>query len=118
MCLSSSSMPLQDLPSGTLQGYMLSQSNEMNKRKSSDVFLSEGLDMECTPTESIMQFSPHNKYQRLLSMRKENDCNQFVLNKRSRRKKESTSCKGPSLYISYSNSTHILSSSRSTDTHV
>ncbi|KAL3041197.1 hypothetical protein OYC64_019411 [Pagothenia borchgrevinki] len=86
------SMPLQDLPSGTLQGYMLSQSNEMNKRKSSDVFLSEGLDMECTPTESIMQFSPHHKYQRLLSMRKENDCNQFVLNKRSRRKKESTSC--------------------------
>ncbi|KAF3848571.1 hypothetical protein F7725_015068 [Dissostichus mawsoni] len=57
---------------------MLSQSNKMNKRKSSDGFLSEGLVMECTPTESIMQFSPHHKHQRLLSMGKENDCNQFA----------------------------------------
>ncbi|KAI4787205.1 hypothetical protein KUCAC02_036620, partial [Chaenocephalus aceratus] len=80
-------MPLQDLPSGTLQGSMLSQSNKVTKRKSS-----EGLDVECTPTESTMQFSPHHKHQRLLGVGKENECNQFVLSRRSRRKKESTSC--------------------------
>ncbi|KAK5851593.1 hypothetical protein PBY51_023136 [Eleginops maclovinus] len=85
-------MPLQDLPCGSLQGSMLSQSNKMNKRKSTYGFLSEGLDMECTPTESIQQWSPHHKHQRLLSMGKENACNQFVLARRSRRKKESTSC--------------------------
>ncbi|KAK5878402.1 hypothetical protein CesoFtcFv8_023812 [Champsocephalus esox] len=81
------SMPLQDLPSGTLQGSMLSQSNKMSKRKSS-----EGLDVECTPTESTVQLSPLPKHQRLLGVGKENECSQFVLSRRSRRKKESTSC--------------------------
>ncbi|XP_029283911.1 S-phase kinase-associated protein 2 isoform X2 [Cottoperca gobio] len=85
-------MPLQNLPCLSLQGSMLSQSKKINKRKSRDCCLSEGLDMECTPTEFIQQWSPHHKHQRLISKGKENNSNQFVLARRSRRKKESTSC--------------------------
>lgn len=83
------SMPLQDLPCMSLQGSMLSQSKGINKRKSRG-YLSEGLDTECTPTELIQQWSPRHKHQRIITKGKEND-NQFVLARRSRRKKESTS---------------------------
>ncbi|XP_023134298.2 S-phase kinase-associated protein 2 [Amphiprion ocellaris] len=81
------SMPLQDLPCLSLQGSMLSQYNRTNKRKSR-AFLSEGLDTECTPTELIQQWSPPHKHQRLITKGKENDDNQFVLARRSRRRKE------------------------------
>ncbi|XP_056259720.1 S-phase kinase-associated protein 2 [Seriola aureovittata] len=84
------SMPLQDLPCFSLQGSMLSHCNRTNKRKSRGC-LSEGLDTECTPTELIQQWSPRHKHQRLISKGKENDCNHFVLARRSRRKKDSTS---------------------------
>ncbi|KAM9338348.1 S-phase kinase-associated protein 2 [Symphorus nematophorus] len=84
------SMPLQDLPCLSLQGSMLSQSRSINKRKSRSC-LGEGLDTECTPTELIQQWSPSHKLQRLASKGKENDSSQFVLARRSRRKKESTS---------------------------
>ncbi|KAF1377182.1 hypothetical protein PFLUV_G00197950 [Perca fluviatilis] len=83
------SMPLQDLPCLSLQGSMLSQSKKNNKRKSKGC-LGEGLDIECTPTELIQQWSPRHKHQRLISKGKENDSNQFVLARRSRRTKEST----------------------------
>ncbi|XP_041816401.1 S-phase kinase-associated protein 2 isoform X2 [Chelmon rostratus] len=83
-------MPLQALPCLTLQGSMLSQSKRINKRKSRGI-LSEGLDTECTPTELIQQWSPSHKQQRLISKGKENDCNHFVLARRSRRKEEATS---------------------------
>ncbi|XP_033502266.1 S-phase kinase-associated protein 2 isoform X1 [Epinephelus lanceolatus] len=82
------SMPLQDLPCLGPQGSMLS--HRMNKRKSRDC-LSEGLDTECTPTELIQQWSPRHKHQRLIGKGKENGSNQFVLARRSRRKKESLS---------------------------
>ncbi|XP_071321623.1 S-phase kinase-associated protein 2 [Trachinotus anak] len=82
------SMPLQDLPCLSLQGSMLSQSKRTNKRKSRGC-LSEGLDTECTPTELIQQWSPRHKHQRLISKGKEND--QFVLARRSRRKKDTSS---------------------------
>ncbi|KAA8584687.1 hypothetical protein FQN60_008472 [Etheostoma spectabile] len=82
-------MPLQDLPCLSLQGSMLSQSENNNKRKSKGC-LSEGLDVECTPTELIQQWSPSHKHQRLICKGKENDSNRFVLARRSRRKKEST----------------------------
>lgn len=83
-------MPLQDLPCLSLQGSMLSQSKRDNKRKSRGCLI-EGLDTECTPTELIQQLSPSHKYQRLVSKGKENDSSQFVLARRSRRRKESTS---------------------------
>lgn len=85
-------MPLQDLPCLGHQGSMLS--HRMTKRKSRDC-LSEGLDTECTPTELIQQWSPRHKHQRLIGKGKENDSNQFVLARRSRRKKESLSCRKP-----------------------
>ncbi|XP_067430010.1 S-phase kinase-associated protein 2 [Thunnus thynnus] len=84
------SMPLQDLPCLSLQGSMLSQSKRVNKRKTRGC-LGEGLDTECTPTELIQQWSPPHKHQRIITKGKENDSNQFVLARRSRRKKESTS---------------------------
>ncbi len=82
-------MPLQDLPCLSLQGSMLPQSKRIIKRKSRGC-LTEGLDTECTPTELIQQWSPSHKHQRLIRG-KENDSNQFVLARRSRRKKESIS---------------------------
>uniref|UniRef100_UPI0037E8094B S-phase kinase-associated protein 2 n=1 Tax=Semicossyphus pulcher TaxID=241346 RepID=UPI0037E8094B len=88
--MSRESMPLQDLPCMSLQTSMLSQSRRINKRKSRGC-LTEGLDTECTPTDLIQQWSPSHKHQRLLSKGKENDGNQFVLARRSRRKKEPTS---------------------------
>ncbi len=84
------SMPLQDLPLLSLQDSMLSQSKRINKRKSRGCF-GEGLDTECTPTDLIQQWSPSHKHQRLSSKGKENEGNQFVLARRSRRRKESTS---------------------------
>lgn len=81
-------MPLQDLPCLSLQGSMLTR--RVNKRKSRG-FLVEGLDTECTPTDLIQEWSPPHKHQRFISKGKENDCNEFVLARRSRRKKESTS---------------------------
>ncbi|XP_076614699.1 S-phase kinase-associated protein 2 [Chaetodon auriga] len=83
-------MPLQSLPCLGVQGSMLSQSKRINKRKWRGS-LSEGLDTECTPTELIQQWSPSRKQQRLITKGKENDSNQFVLARRSRRKEESTS---------------------------
>lgn len=85
-------MPLQDLPCLSLQGSMLSQSKRTNKRKSKGC-LGEGLDTECTPVELIQQWSPPCKHQWLISKGKENENNQFILGRRSRRKKESTSGK-------------------------
>ncbi|XP_074546684.1 S-phase kinase-associated protein 2 [Halichoeres trimaculatus] len=85
--MSGESMPLQDLPCLSLQTSMLSQSRRTNKRKSRSC-LSEGLDTECTPTDLIQQWSPSHKHQRLMCKGKENDENQFVLARRSRRKKE------------------------------
>ncbi|XP_053196192.1 S-phase kinase-associated protein 2 [Scomber japonicus] len=82
------SLPLQDLPCLSLQGSMLTK--RVNKRKSRG-FLVEGLDTECTPTDLIQEWSPPHKHQRFISKGKENDCNEFVLARRSRRKKESTS---------------------------
>ncbi|XP_028274062.1 S-phase kinase-associated protein 2 [Parambassis ranga] len=84
------SLPLQELPCLSLQGSMLSQSNRLNKRKSRSC-LSEGLDTECTPAELVQQCSPRHKHPRLISKGKENDEIQFVLARRPRRKKESTS---------------------------
>ncbi|XP_040915635.1 S-phase kinase-associated protein 2 [Toxotes jaculatrix] len=84
------SMPLQDLPCLSLQGSVLSQPKKVNKRKSRGCF-GEGLDTECTPTELIQQCSPRHKHQRLISKGKENDCNQFVLARRPRKRKESVS---------------------------
>lgn len=85
--MSGESMPLQDLPCLSLQTSMLSQSRSTNKRKSRSC-LNEGLDTECTPTDLIQQWSPNHKRQRLICKGKENDQNQFVLARRSRRKKE------------------------------
>ncbi|KAK2818771.1 hypothetical protein Q5P01_024332 [Channa striata] len=84
------SMPLQDLSCLSVQGSMLSQSKRVNKRKSRGC-LSEDLDTESTPTELIQQWTPPHKYQCLVSKGKENDEHQFVLARRSRRKKESAS---------------------------
>lgn len=74
-------MPLQDLPLLSAQG-----SKKSNKRKSIN-WPSDGLELECTPTDYIQQCSPHLKHQRLLIRGKEND-NQFVIARRSRRKRE------------------------------
>ncbi|XP_068561574.1 S-phase kinase-associated protein 2 isoform X2 [Cebidichthys violaceus] len=84
------SMPLQDLPCLSLQGSMLSQAKRTHKRRSKGG-LGEGPDMECTPTELIQQWSPLHKHQRLSSKGKENDGSRFVLARRSRRKRDSTS---------------------------
>lgn len=65
-----------------------------NKRKLRDS-VSEGLDSECTPRELIQQCSPTLKHQRPACKGKENDGEQFVLARRSRRKKESVSGKLP-----------------------
>ncbi|XP_034403502.1 S-phase kinase-associated protein 2 isoform X2 [Cyclopterus lumpus] len=87
-------MPLQDLPCSSLQGSMSSQAKRINKRKSKGG-LNDCLDIESTPTELIQQWSPLHKHQRLTSKGKENDGNQFVLARRSRRKRE------PPSYISW-----------------
>ncbi|KAM9841541.1 S-phase kinase-associated protein 2 [Aulostomus maculatus] len=84
------SMPLQDRPCLSLQGPLSSQSKGTIKRKSRGS-LSEGLDIECTPTELIQQWSPGHKHQCINSKGKENCGEQFVLFKRSRRRKESVS---------------------------
>lgn len=84
---SSTIMPLQGLSCLAHQGSMLFQSK---KRKCSECS-SEAADMECTPTEFIQRFSPGSKHKRLFRKGKENDDGgQFVLARRSRRKKEST----------------------------
>lgn len=81
-------MPLQNVPGLGLQGSMLSQPKKSRSRG----VLSQGLDTECTPTDHILQLSPPpNKHQRLMCKGKENDSNQFVLGRRSRRRKESLS---------------------------
>lgn len=83
-------MPLQDLPNLRVQGSVL----RTNKRKLRGS-VSEGLDSECTPRELIQQCSPTMKHQRPACKGKENDGEQFVLARRSRRKKESVSGKVP-----------------------
>eukprot|EP00066_Takifugu_rubripes_P002916 XP_003965141.1 PREDICTED: S-phase kinase-associated protein 2 isoform X2 [Takifugu rubripes] len=80
------SMPLQDLPNLRVQGSVL----RTNKRKLRGS-VSEGLDSECTPRELIQPCSPTLKHQRPACKGKENDGEQFVLARRSRRKKESVS---------------------------
>lgn len=79
------SVPLQDRPCLSLQDSMLTQPRKSKSRG----ILSEGLDTECTPTDFILQFTPPRKQQRLFSKGKENDSNQFVLSRRSRRKDSS-----------------------------
>ncbi|XP_062269333.1 S-phase kinase-associated protein 2 isoform X2 [Platichthys flesus] len=86
--MSTDSMPLQDLPCLSLQGSMLCQ---RTIKRRSRCGASEGLDAECTPTELIQLCSPKHKLQRLCSRDKENECGAFVLARRSRRKKESSS---------------------------
>ncbi|KAM8829103.1 S-phase kinase-associated protein 2 [Spinachia spinachia] len=88
--MSEHSMPLQDLPRLGPRGSALSQARRLNKRKSRGC-LGDGLEAECTPTELIQQRSPLHKHQRLTSKGKENDGQQFVLARRSRRTRESTS---------------------------
>lgn len=83
-------MPLQDLPNLRVQGCVL----RTNKRKLRGS-VSEGLDSECTPRELIQQCSPTLKHQRPACKGKENDGEQFVLARRSRRKKEPVSGKFP-----------------------
>lgn len=82
-------MPLQELPCLGQQGSMLSE-KRASKRKFSECF-SDAVDMECTPTEFIQRCSPGSKHKRLFHKGKENDEEgQFVLARRSRRRKEST----------------------------
>uniref|UniRef100_A0A3Q0R1D4 S-phase kinase-associated protein 2, E3 ubiquitin protein ligase n=1 Tax=Amphilophus citrinellus TaxID=61819 RepID=A0A3Q0R1D4_AMPCI len=84
-------MPLQNVPGLGLQGSMLSQPKKSSKSRSRGI-LSQGLDTESTPTDLILHLSPPpHKHQRLISKGKENDSNQFVLGRRSRRRKESLS---------------------------
>ncbi|KAK7895810.1 hypothetical protein WMY93_021135 [Mugilogobius chulae] len=59
-----------------------------NKRKSLSCH-SEGVEVECTPTDCIQQCSPHRKH--LLTRGKENEDNQFVIARRPRRRREITS---------------------------
>uniref|UniRef100_A0A8C6T9W8 S-phase kinase-associated protein 2 n=1 Tax=Neogobius melanostomus TaxID=47308 RepID=A0A8C6T9W8_9GOBI len=84
------SMPLQDLPLLSVQGSMLHLTKKCNKRKPTSC-PSDGLEVECTPTDYIQQCSQHHKYQRMLIRGKENDDNQFVIARRSRRKRETVS---------------------------
>ncbi|XP_068430521.1 S-phase kinase-associated protein 2 isoform X2 [Clinocottus analis] len=77
------SMPLQDLPSLSLQA------KRTHKRKARGG-LSDGPDMECTPTELVQQRAPLLQHQRLSSKGKENE-QRFVLARRSRRKREALS---------------------------
>ncbi|XP_054613436.1 S-phase kinase-associated protein 2 [Dunckerocampus dactyliophorus] len=78
------SMPLQDVPCLSVQGSLLCKGS--SKRK-----WTEGQDAECTPTELIQQWSPGHKQQRSMCKGKENDCNHFVISRRSRKRKESLS---------------------------
>uniref|UniRef100_A0A1A7WY74 S-phase kinase-associated protein 2 n=2 Tax=Iconisemion striatum TaxID=60296 RepID=A0A1A7WY74_9TELE len=75
--LSTCSRTLMDLPSSSLH----------NKRRSR-TGQGDGLESECTPTESTQQRPPPPKVQLLLPRGKENE---FVLARRSRRRKRSTS---------------------------
>ncbi|XP_038136542.1 S-phase kinase-associated protein 2 [Cyprinodon tularosa] len=77
--MSEASCPLQELPCLNVQN------PPRSKRKS---WLSGGLGSESTPTELLLQRSPRPKHPRLLSRGKEND---FVLARRSRRRKQSSS---------------------------
>ncbi|CAN9504672.1 unnamed protein product [Ophioblennius macclurei] len=75
--------PLQDQLCRSLQG-----SGRIKRSKPTGV-LGEGLESECTPTSSCVQLrAPLPKQQRLTCKGKENDQSQFVLGRRSRRKKE------------------------------
>ncbi|XP_061732773.1 S-phase kinase-associated protein 2 [Nerophis ophidion] len=76
-------MPLQDVCFLDVQGSMLSKGD---KRK-----WSETEETECTPTEFIQQWSPGLKPPRSMCKGKENDCNHFVISRRSRKRKESLS---------------------------
>lgn len=76
----SSVVPLQDLSWTSLRA-----SRIRTKRRSRDLL---GPDSEYTPTESIQRLSPPHKVQQLVNRGKEN---QFVLARRSRRTRESTS---------------------------
>lgn len=67
---------------------MLSPSQKSSKRKKRGCF---GEDSENTPNELIYQWSPPHKHPRVISKGKENEGDQFVLARRSRRTKESTS---------------------------
>ncbi|KAM4720575.1 S-phase kinase-associated protein 2 [Anableps anableps] len=77
--MSEDSCPLQELPGQNLQN------RARTKRKR---FLSEGLGSESTPTELVLQRSPRPKHPRLPPRGKENP---FVLARRSRRRRGSTS---------------------------
>ncbi|XP_057675369.1 S-phase kinase-associated protein 2 [Corythoichthys intestinalis] len=77
---------LQDLPCVDVQHSLYSKAK---KSKKWQTYLTEDLDSECTPNELIPQWSPGPKRQRIVSKGKENDCNNFVISKRSRKRKDS-----------------------------
>ncbi|KAM9306165.1 S-phase kinase-associated protein 2 [Pholidichthys leucotaenia] len=85
------SEPLQDVTCLSVQGSMLSQSRRVNSKRKSAVLLSDGLDTECTPSDHIQQCLPRQKHLRPSGKGKENDDNRFVISRRYRRRKESTS---------------------------
>ncbi|XP_061656801.1 S-phase kinase-associated protein 2 [Syngnathoides biaculeatus] len=78
-------MPLHDLP--LVEGSMLSLAKGSSKRKWQDD-LTEALETEFTPTEFIQQWSHEHKLQHSLYKGKENECNPYVVARRSRKRKE------------------------------
>jgi len=90
-CSPSPSRPLQDLPCRSLQGSVSARARRTSRRRSKG--LSDGLDAEGTPTELIQQRAPLRKQPRLGG--KENEGGLFVLARRSRRRRESPSCRRP-----------------------
>ncbi|XP_029921098.1 S-phase kinase-associated protein 2 isoform X2 [Myripristis murdjan] len=81
--------PLQELPCVSVQGSMWPQTLRSSKRKAHGC-PGEGLGTESTPSELIQQWSPLHKHQRVCKG-KENEGSQFVLARRSRRRKEALS---------------------------
>ncbi|KAM3874188.1 S-phase kinase-associated protein 2 [Diretmus argenteus] len=82
--------PLQELSWVSLQGpRVLSQRN--GKRKTLKCFGESLVATENTPTDLIYQWSPKHKHQRVTCKGKKNEGDQFVLARRSRRKRDFTS---------------------------
>ncbi|KAM4635761.1 S-phase kinase-associated protein 2 [Polymixia lowei] len=84
--------PLQELPcmSLNLKGSMLSHSKRSRKRKKRGC-VEDNLDTENTPSDLIQHLSPRHKHPCVISRGKENEGSQFVLARRSRRRKETIS---------------------------
>ncbi|XP_060935382.1 S-phase kinase-associated protein 2 [Limanda limanda] len=81
--MSTDSMPLQERP--CLSSVLCQKTIKRRSRCGAG----EGVEAECTPTELIQLCPPRHK--RLCSRDKENECGAFVLARRSRRRKESSS---------------------------